>query len=92
VNFESTNTFDTSEYFTAKNEQGQITAQIVRRFAPNTNDLFWGYRMLNPGVGGKSQRLRSFGPFVTFQEAQDVIENDFGNDFDAAEATHGNQR
>jgi hypothetical protein len=78
MNFVSTNTFETSEYFTAKNEDGQIIAQIVRTDAPTVPSNFWGYRMMKPGVGGKSQasHLRRFGPFSSFDEAQKAIEDD----------------
>lgn len=85
MNFTSTNKFDkpdsqggTSEYFTARNEAGQIVAQIVRRDAPSVPSLFWGYRMLKPGVGGKAQsnHLRRFGPFNSFEETQNSIEED----------------
>lgn len=81
MNFTSTNTFETSEYFTARNEAGQIIAQIVRTDAPSVPSNFWGYRMLKPGVGGKSQsnHMRRFGPFSSFDEAQKTIEDDFAS-------------
>lgn len=79
LSFISTNKFETSEYFTAKNEQGQIVAQVIRTMRPPATDSFWGYRMLKPGVGGKAQanHLRRFGPFNSFDEAQKAIEADF---------------
>jgi hypothetical protein len=86
LNFVSTDKFDTpdsqgntSEYFTSRNEHGQIVAQIVRRDAPSVPSQFWGYRMLKPGVGGKAQsnHLRRFGPFTIFDEAERAIQLDF---------------
>jgi hypothetical protein len=79
MNFDSTNTFETSQYFTARDVEGRIIAQIVRTDAPSIPSNFWGYRMLKPGVGGKSQaaHLRRFGPFSSFDEAQKAIEDDF---------------
>jgi hypothetical protein len=79
MDFISSNVFDTSQYFTAKNEQGQIVAQIVRNDSPTAPSNFWGYRMLIPGLGGKSQgkHLRRFGPFGSFDEVKKAIEDDF---------------
>lgn len=86
MEFVSTNKFDrpdsqggTSEYFSARNEIGQLIAQIIRRDSPGVLSVFWGYRMLKPGVGGKSQanHLRRFGPFTSFDEAKQAIETDF---------------
>jgi hypothetical protein len=86
INFVSSNNFDkpddqghTSEYFTAKNDAGQLIAQIVRSDAPNVQSAFWGYRMLKPGASGKAQskHLRRFGPFKSFEEARKAIEDNF---------------
>lgn len=79
MDFTSSEAFANSQYFTARNEQGQIIAQIVRSDSPTAPSNFWGYRMLKPGVGGKSQgkHLRKFGPFGSFDEAQKAIEDDF---------------
>lgn len=86
LEFVSTNKFDqpdsqghTSEYFTARNEAGQIIAQIIRSDSPSVPSAFRGYRMLKPGVGGKAQsgHLRRFGPFASFEEAKKSIEDDF---------------
>ena len=81
MDFVSTNKFegDSSEYFTARNDLGQIVAQIVRSDSPTTRSQFWGYRMLKPGAGGKAQsgHLRKFGPFNSYEEAKKTIEDDF---------------
>jgi hypothetical protein len=85
MNFISTNKFppddqgNTSEYFTARNDAGQIVAQIIRSDHPSVPSVFYGYRMLIPGVGGKAQskHLRRFEPFDSFEEVQEAIEDDF---------------